>query len=187
MLDSMASALLDRIITALNLSPGAVVVIFALIVIIYRKRIWRWASEKIRLVAPISRSTQVPVIDSFSDDVKVVVEFGTHLVIPDAEEFASSLDRIINECRETSRLLVLNLVSLADVNECAREAIRAAIKTAIEDNNIRILLVFPSHTEGGTEIDRRIEFLCEDLVEFSKLHSDRSVRIKRDERRGDPR
>ena len=68
-----------------------------------------------------------------------------------------------------------------------REAIRAAIKTAIEDNNIRILLVFPSHTEGGTEIGRRIEFLCEDLVEFSKLHSDRSVRIKRDERRGDPR
>ena len=186
MLETIVKTVLEYTIETLKLPPKALIIITALTCVIFRRPLLIIANEKLRLFRRTVKPKTKPIIDAFSDDVKIVVEFGEHLVIPDQDEFASALGKLIHDCRASSRLLVLNFVSLTDVNECAREAIRAAIKTAIEENNIRMLLIFPGEANSkNPDSIKRITLLCDDLAEFSKMYSDRSVKIKKDERRSD--
>lgn len=175
-METVLSVTLEYMVKTLNLSPPAIVVIALLLCVIFRERITEAIRSSMRIFSPKVRFAPNIPLDSFADDIKIVVIFRSHLVIADAEEFVSALDEMVEQCRVSSRVLVLNFMYLEEINECTRIAIAAAVRAAVDLNNIRMLVIFPS--PGIDQIDS----LYSETYEYATRNGHGSVRIKRDER-----
>jgi len=166
----------DIIIAFVRTNPELIVIIMLFVLSYFRQEITEVIQVKIlKKTLKKDKELKQRILDVVAS-MKYVSCFNEQVITTDSAALYEEIRAVMDKMRKDGRPLVISLAEVKNINEMAREAIRDAIRYAIDRDDLNLLVIFPKHNAT---------LLWEEIDRYIQKKGSTTVRIKKDSREGD--
>jgi hypothetical protein len=163
----------DICIELIKKNPELFIAVFLFLFAYFRQEITDIIRIKILKKPPQEdKAFKNRVLDIVSN-MKYVSCFNEQVITTDSEELCDELKFILDKAKNESKPIVFDLSRIKQINEAARESLRDAVRFAIDQDDINLLVVFPK---------TNATLLWDEMQRYIKKRGTTCVQLKRDSR-----